>query len=182
MERNRNWKYVPTSISEDGQYIYATAINEEGFTHKRGWTIAPGTTVDIRWKLGGPFYGRIFGAKGEILCDDLAVNTFAGNYFVTQCNDGTDALARKGSVVGKEKTRPATILGIYPNPATDELHIRTESEVAVTVYDTRGVAVLHQTKMNGREALDISALGHGLYLVKVSDALGNRTVKRIIKQ
>ena len=182
VERNRNWKYVPTSISEDGQYIYATAINEEGFTHQRGWTIAPGTTVDVRWKLGSPFYGRIFGAQGEILCDDLAVETFAGNYFVTGCNDGTDALARKGSVVGKEKTRPSTILGIYPNPATDELHIRTESEVAVTVYDTRGVAVLHQAKMNGREVLSISTLRSGVYLVKVSDAQGTQSVQRIIKR
>ncbi|MFP4342612.1 MAG: S8 family serine peptidase [Cyclobacteriaceae bacterium] len=87
VERDRGWSYVPTSISEDGREIFATAFNEKGFTHKRGWTVEPGTSIEVKFTLGAPFYGRIRGAQGSILCDNLVVETFASNFFVIRCEE-----------------------------------------------------------------------------------------------
>ena len=187
VERNRGWKYVPTAISEDGQYIYATAINEAGFTHPRGWAIAPGTTVDVRFKLGGPFYGRIFGISSEILCDDLQVETFAGNFFVTGCNDSTQSSAAR--TANREKTIIAPQEGdwskqfrAYPNPAAEQLTVEAASseDYRVTMYDMTGRRVMQYEHLRGTRQLDISHIRPGLYMIKVRSADQHETQQRVI--
>ena len=168
LERNRGWKYIPNAISEDGQYIYATAINEEGFTHARGWTIKAGTAVDIRWKLGSPFYGRIFGINGEILCDDLEVKTYASNYFVTQCNDEASS-ARASAAPGKEVVLSPATISIYPNPTrgTVQLRLPDADQTQIEVLDIQGRTVRsHHYTNTGQCTLDLQGLPEGLYLIR----------------
>ena len=92
--------------------------------------------------------------------------------FVAKANYAPDEVSEKGQ----------TAIRMYPNPVTDALYVTGASEAEITVYDAQGVAVLRQAKVSGREALDIGALRSGLYLVKVIDGQGIRTVERIIKQ
>ena len=175
VECYRGWEYRPTGISEDGQTIYAEAINPDGFTHPRGWTVEPGTVVDIEFALGGPFYGRIFGAKGSILCDDLVVKTFAGNYFVIRCDDRENA---RSVATAKDKLaadQPAEALAVYPNPTTGLVTLQNGSgsdrSVVVQVINASGRVVLHlnRTSEVAKTELDLSRFADGLYTIQVLD-------------
>ncbi len=163
VEKYRGWNYVPTSISEDGQFIYATAINQNGFTHKRGWTVEAGTEVEVRFQLGGAFYGRIFGISSEILCDDLNVETFAGNYFVTGCNDGSETFSTQSASSNE------TLYQVYPNPVNNSFSLKGASEASdlnLQIFDLSGNLVM-STIANTSQAIDVSRLIPGVYLVKI---------------
>jgi hypothetical protein len=124
---------VPTQISEDGKEIFAVAINDLGFTHPRGWRVEPGTQVNIKFTMGTvPFYGRIFGVSGAILCDNLVVETFASNFFVIRCDDETTtANLRVASDLGGVNPASITSLNVkaYPNPVEGAFMVTVESPV-----------------------------------------------------
>ncbi|MCM5663887.1 LamG-like jellyroll fold domain-containing protein [Galbibacter mesophilus] len=163
VEKYRGWNYVPTSISEDGQFIYATAINQNGFAHKRGWTVEAGTEVEVRFQLGGAFYGRIFGVSSEILCDDLNVETFAGNYFVTGCNDGSETFSTQSASSNE------TLYQVYPNPVNNSFSLNGTSEannLNLQVFDLTGNLVL-STLVGTSQSIDATRLNPGVYLVKI---------------
>ena len=68
---------------------------------------------------------------------------------------------------------------IYPNPVKNVLNIKTLKTIeAVEVYNMLGRRVMtsNSTKIN------VEQLSGGIYTVKVIDNLGNKTVKKIIKQ
>ena len=175
VERCRGWRYEPTGISEDGKFIYAQAINKNGFTHRRGWSVAPGTVVDVEFALGGPFYGRIFGAQGSILCDDLVVETFAGNYFVIRCDDVKNGRTASS---GKEILLEESIgqVSLYPNPTTGEVVVEGLKDAfitAITVMDVQGrvVSKLNRSSLlNSKGTVDLSAYADGIYTLKVTNA------------
>jgi endonuclease/exonuclease/phosphatase family metal-dependent hydrolase len=133
VEFERGWRYVPTQISEDGKEIFAVAINDLGFTHPRGWRVEPGTQVNIKFTMGTvPFYGRIFGVSGAILCDNLVVETFASNFFVIRCDDETTtANLRVASDLGGVNPASITSLNVkaYPNPVEGAFMVTVESPV-----------------------------------------------------
>ncbi len=174
VECYRGWEYRPTGISEDGQTIYAEAINPDGFTHPRGWTVEPGTVVDIEFALGGPFYGRIFGAKGSIECDDLVVETFASNYFVIRCDDRENA--RSATVSDKVAAdQLAEPVATYPNPTTGIVNLQgarlSDRPVTIRVINASGRVVLHinPTSAAATTELDLSPFADGLYTIQVLD-------------
>ena len=184
VERNRGWRYLPTSISADGQYIYGTALNENGFTHARGWTIAPGTTVDIRWKLGGPFYGRIFGIKGSILCDDLSVITYAGNFFVTGCDDETSPQFRGAGtqVQAQSNGQAAHGYSIYPNPVSAQsVTVASDAPLrSISLIGVSGQLLRQLSRPSARAELDISGLLGGVYIVELAVESGGVIRERLI--
>jgi hypothetical protein len=184
VERDRGWRYEPESISEDGQYVYAVAVNKDGFTHPRGWRVQPGTRVNARFQLGSPFYGRIFGVKGEILCNDLKVETFAGNYFVVRCNDTATGPPNARMAATAEGAEQTTIT-VYPNPVAGTLTLRglpvSEEGVEVSVYGLDGRRLLHRT-LRGTATVDVSALPAGAYLLNAQHLGKLRFTTRIIKQ
>ena len=184
----RGWEYRPTGISEDGQTIYAEAINPDGFTHPRGWTVEPGTVVDIEFALGGPFYGRIFGAKGSILCDDLVVKTFAGNYFVIRCDDRENA---RSATIAKDKLaadQPAEVLAVYPNPTTGLVTLQSgrgsDRPVAIRVINASGRVVLHINPSSAAATteLDLLPFADGLYTIQVLDNNRSTTHRVLLRK
>ena len=178
VERDRGWHYEPLSISDDGQTIYALAINGAGYTHPRGWQVAAGTTVNVEFKLGSPFYGRIFGAQGSIDCNDLVVETFAGNYFVVQCDDPSNArFAKKDKKLAGLDSEIEQAIQVYPNPAESELSVILPASEAETVtlqlFSQTGVKVMEQI-VSGKDlakpaTLDISNMSKAVYMLRVTD-------------
>jgi hypothetical protein len=70
-----------------------------------------------------------------------------------------------------------TDISLYPNPAKDVLHLKTDSEiVSIDVFDTQGRKVLQSG--NGLN-LDISRLQPGLYLVLVQTSLYTKNLNFI---
>jgi uncharacterized protein YjdB len=184
VERNRGWRYLPISISADGQYIYGTAVNENGFTHSRGWTIAAGTTVDVRWKLGGPFYGRIFGIRGSIVCDDLNVITYAGNYFVTGCNDGASSMASGARTQVQSLSREETKLSysVFPNPVNrTSVTVRTDEPAeTIRLIGLNGRVLRHLVRPGYTAELDLRQVASGVYIVEITGSEETVRTKLIV--
>jgi hypothetical protein len=72
-----------------------------------------------------------------------------------------------------ENVNSAVTASVYPNPATDVLHIQASAEVAGTITSIEGKVVI---KINGTSEVSLSALPAGLYLVNLYDAKGNRVL------
>ena len=75
-------------------------------------------------------------------------------------------------------------ISLYPNPAGEELHIHWQIpgtvSATMTLLDMRG-AVVKQWKAEGPQAVDMSGLPAGIYLVRLS-ARGQHLYRRVVKQ
>jgi hypothetical protein len=68
----------------------------------------------------------------------------------------------------------------YPNPATNFINIDAKSTISnLKIYNNLGQIVKEETK---KSAADISGLSSGIYMIKVTDELGNTGVNKFIKQ
>lgn len=61
---------------------------------------------------------------------------------------------------------------VYPNPANNELFIRTDINATVHVYSMVSNKVLEQALVPGDNRLDISLLANGIYLLKIETING----------
>ncbi len=72
---------------------------------------------------------------------------------------------------------------IFPNPATDKLHIINNSGLkieTVIIYNQVGQKVLHRNKI--REKIDISTLGQGIYIIEMTSSKLKIRLKLIIEK
>jgi len=76
---------------------------------------------------------------------------------------------------------PDATLGIYPNPATDFINIESDSDLRVEIFSMRGAKVLATDCAPG-QAIRVSTLPAGLYIVKATDANSNLFSAKLLKQ
>jgi hypothetical protein len=69
---------------------------------------------------------------------------------------------------------------VYPNPAQGKLTVETEKEGKLTVYNQLGELIMEQTVLAGKNSLDLSKAGNGLYFLKYSGSAGEK-MARLIK-
>lgn len=77
------------------------------------------------------------------------------------------------------------VLSITPNPAENNLKIEASTPMdQITIYNELGQLVLLKTLNTAmaKTMLDISALGQGLYFVKITDENANSIIKKLIKK
>lgn len=98
------------------------------------------------------------------------------------------ALVMSGSkTLGVEDQHILEGVNLYPNPATDFVHIQLNnnkaSDMDVTVFDMNGRRVITQSfrNTNTQETLDISRLNSGIYFVKINSDGQMATKKLIVK-
>ncbi len=85
-------------------------------------------------------------------------------------------------VLGNSDLLPEVI--VYPNPASDELHIEVPSDESnlfqVDILDTTGKRFnLNSTFLGGKVVLDISSLNKGVYLLNIKKS-STKTTRRIV--
>jgi hypothetical protein len=69
---------------------------------------------------------------------------------------------------------------IYPNPATDQIHIDNfESSIRFAIYQSTGQKVLDRIE---NQNIDVSTLPNGLYLLEAIDKDGRRYIQKWEKQ
>ena len=74
-------------------------------------------------------------------------------------------------------------LMVYPNPVTNEVTVEGAKGCEVAFYDVTGRAVLMSSIATDKQALDISALVNGVYLIQVTDeSTGARAIKTMLKE
>ncbi len=72
---------------------------------------------------------------------------------------------------------------IYPNPASGAVHVATELEgpKTISVFNMVGQEVLHKSMLDLQGVLDVSSLEHGIYMLRITDGVRERTRKLSIR-
>ncbi len=112
--------------------------------------------------------------------------------FYNRSLSGTEitTLYTKDSACGLKYTPPPTavksastnaVLKLYPNPATTSITINTDGNATLQILDMKG-ALLKEHTISTTTAIDIAALQAGIYIARLTDANGNRSTARFIKE
>ena len=70
-----------------------------------------------------------------------------------------------------------SLVSVYPNPTTDMLNF-TEEIATATLYSIEGKVILDKKNVN---KIDISNLANGMYLIYLTDKMGNKGFQKIQK-
>jgi len=74
-------------------------------------------------------------------------------------------------------------LSVYPNPTSEELHIdNTRFSTAYRIYSITGTIVQHGVLKTNNNAITLSDLRTGIYLLTLTDSEGKRMITKFVKQ
>jgi|GEM_PF-3134464 len=106
----------------------------------------------------------------------LPVNTIGGNIYIAQ----RTTKIKQPSLINK--------MNIYPNPTSNwiniDLNLKKEADVQLSVLSTDGKQVLHKNYskiINLKDAVDVSQLAKGIYLIQLN-ANGDVQTQKLIKE
>jgi hypothetical protein len=96
-------------------------------------------------------------------------------------------IIQMANTVGINASHGETDLEIYPNPATSDIHIRTAAHeagmLAVEIFNLAGEKVMDRKipSAGNHAVLNVSALGNGIYFVKVTTSASSFIRKLFIE-
>jgi hypothetical protein len=73
-------------------------------------------------------------------------------------------------------------ISIYPVPANDLLHITSDIEIEVVIYNSQGEMVSDKYLLSGEKTINVSNYIKGLYFVKIAQPSGITLYKKVIIQ
>jgi phage-related protein len=135
--------------------------------------------------FGGTFTGT--GIVGNVFSPQAAgTGTFVVSYSYTGSN-ACSGMAHTNIIVanctGIEEMAGTLTFEVYPNPASDELHVSFPDMEprTISIYSMNGTLV-HSEKVNAMQhTLHLSWLSKGLYIVKVNGAEGQSSKKILLQ-
>ena len=190
-----------TVMGQMDSTLQTLAIDANGNAY--GITLKYGNLLKVNLNNGATTLVGNTGVKGVAYVQSMAFDYKTGELFWASCNDVYDPYcmyyvdvntgkAKKIGILGKAtgieltglftgdnavaiRNFLAQSLEVYPNPATNMLHIRNVKEGTVQVYDAIGRQVMVNEVVGNEDhiQLDISSLSKGIYFVKI----GNHTAK-----
>ena len=88
-------------------------------------------------------------------------------------------------VTGKQyvsvKENTATSIGLYPNPAREQVSFTLENDAQVSIFDITGRKVSETNVTAGQAQLNVSELENGVYFVNFRFANGTKAVSKFVK-
>ena len=80
------------------------------------------------------------------------------------------------------EARNELLFSIYPNPSEEKTNVKLFTNGELCIFNALGEEIKKQELSKGDNAIDLSGLSKGIYLVKVVDEKGNLATKNIIKR
>ena len=71
-------------------------------------------------------------------------------------------------------------LNIYPNPASDKIHIEYNNLKQITITDAMGRVVLNKQAAGNKTTLTVNGLPKGLYLLRVMNEENNSETSKLV--
>jgi len=71
------------------------------------------------------------------------------------------------SNIGIAENLDRSVGNLYPNPATDIIHLKAPANAEINVYDNSGRKVISLVAVQAFQEIDISGLQQGIYFVKI---------------
>ena len=84
-----------------------------------------------------------------------------------------------GALSVEENNRP--VIGLYPNPAREQVSFTLESDAQVSIFDMTGRKVSETNVAAGQAQLDVNELVNGVYFVNFRFADGTTAVSKFVK-
>ena len=161
------------SFESASGYIYATAQLTSGVKDSVIVHVAP-DAVNSVWHSGGGtdryVNYTIKNQQGETLVSVRNAYRNGGTHRITRP-------CEPNGTVGIDETAENTTVSVYPNPATDVLHIQAVRLLKVELMDMSGRTLITATTPH----IDLGHLTPGAYFVRITTP-ENTTVKRFIKK
>jgi agmatine/peptidylarginine deiminase len=126
------------------------------------YTIAVGESVEVE-----VFVNTM--AKREVIEVELVINSSVGEQIIPVTWTGE---------VGLEENN-ALKVELYPNPVNNVLAVKGDNIVKVAIFNALGQEIV---TVENRNEIDVTSLNNGLYFVRVTDANGNVSVNKIVKE
>lgn len=140
-------------VNGNGNFTFEAVAN--GVSYK--WDFGDGNTSSLKRVNYQYEFNSYF---------DVTLTTTATN----GCENSSMRTVRAAGLPGNVETiQDRSGLIVYPNPATDRLHIETITEGTIAVHDTQGKRVLSQGLPPGNNALQIQSLPSGTYFIVIQD-------------
>jgi len=80
------------------------------------------------------------------------------------------------TLVGLEENKRAC-LSFYPNPTTSEVWLNAETSGGVRILDLSGKLLIHTQVVKGKNALDVSGLSSGHYLIELNGKVARLVIR-----
>ncbi|OSZ78632.1 hypothetical protein CAP35_10395 [Chitinophagaceae bacterium IBVUCB1] len=172
------WYHVAMTWTKGGM----TVIYVNGNPDTASTLIDSIVTTSTVFNIGGQGMGLLRYFRGTI--DDFR--------FYNRALSPTEmtTLYTKDSACGLKYTPPPTTvksiitngtLKVYPNPATTSITVQTANDATLQILDMKGALVKEQY-MHNTTTIDITRLQAGIYIARLTDADGNRSTARFIKE
>ncbi len=130
---------------------------------KNGFTLYSSTANGYQWLLEN---NPVAGATLQSFTPSAV-----GNYRVRiDSSNGCKSVSSSiymNSTTGVQENIISKTLNIYPNPASSEVKVDYAENFTWTIVDITGRTLMNNEELLGTHTIDISALSHGIYFIKV---------------
>ena len=189
---------IPFNTNITGLISPAADVDDYKFVITTGGTITVTLTTlpgDYDIKLLNSAGTQVgISQNGSTTSESISYTAAAGTYYVSVygyngANSATTCYTLKVQLgtATRQDISPsfAGSVKIYPNPVSNILHVSVLGEVneksRIQIVDAKGVQVMDEKLVKNPQALDISRLASGVYLVKINNGLQVITEK-FVKQ
>ena len=125
-----------------------------------------GNTLVVACQMDGEPDSYLIGSGGDVTPDDNYYQAFTFDLMELFGYDGVE-----------EEVSNITRMGLYPNPAVDQLNVTLNQNTGIVIYNIMGQAVMNVEGHVGVNSININELNAGIYFVSA----GSETQKFIVK-
>ena len=97
--------------------------------------------------------------------------------------DVDDLVVKDGVLSTYDIDKQKTSISIYPNPASDFLHIKSEKSISeVSIFDSTGKQISRIKEKNSEAKIPVHYLNSGIYLIQIKNSEGIVSKQKFIKK
>ena len=202
-----DYTYLSTDLVQGGSYDITLSADMDIAIHNEAWTVwidynqdgdfTDAGEMEVKYKsqqIGWESHTITVPANADLGPTRMRV-TMKRDQYATPCEtfplgeveDYTvNIIPAKSGQMNNGTINPLVTISLYPNPAFNSLNISMDgfdSEVLLEILDVNGRNVLAEKKSSSeRTTLNIESLPAGIYMLRVSDEVGNFSVMKWVKE
>ncbi|SHI77104.1 Por secretion system C-terminal sorting domain-containing protein [Mesonia phycicola] len=138
---------------------YVTIIGNFGVTTQ---------SIDPEFQETGTWYNLMNGNSYQVSNVNTTISLVPGEYYI---------YANEEYTLSTKSTEASTIV-LYPNPSNGSIYL-TEEVDTLQIYDLTGKQIISENKILTNQAINVSVLPTGIYLVQLEQN-GNRIQKKLV--
>lgn len=180
---------------------YASAQNEPSLNYiEVNKTIIPfklshiieGQKVRLNWQEALKAETYTVYRDGIVLAEGLTETEYIDETVAYQQNCDYYVIGISGNLVsspsntihvdwalGTTNENSESLISVYPNPAADNVFVKTEGQNHIEIYNLMGQCVMEKDLQNGGENISIANLPKGSYFIRINGDKENATIKFI---